>query len=351
MRATGWEWRKGESIEVPSGRRGQALVEFALVAFVMYLLLAAILTFGHALFAAQGLQQAADVGARELSRTSLPANQTFEDALQSDAVRASLYDEAWLVVDLEAFFAANPGGNVFRDLVPLMPILNQQLAPLMIVDRLDLDNDGTADARLLRYPGALLERATPLAPPVGNVYPGGVYPSAVAANYAVAIPVIVSRNAGGVETIRWVAVVEEVDTEDAPGDDTLPNPDPFLLSQPVAGAMDHGGIAALRVNYPFQSAVMAGFRPNPAGSFETTLGQPLPADDGTVSELNPGGRPGALTGATLESGGLYSGVYGGRYGLGGLGAMGSHVLTGGRPVRPFRRVISAQSIHRRELFD
>lgn len=346
MRTTGWGWRRSESKETPRSRRGQALVEFALVAFVTYLLLAAILTFGHALFAAQGLQQAADVGARALSHTSLPANQTFEDALQSDSVRASLYDEAWLVVDLEAFFAANPGGNVFRDLVPQMPRLNQQLAPLMIVDRPDLNNDGTADARLLRYPGALLQRAAPIVAPASVTYPG-----AVAVTYAVAIPVVVSRGASGAETIRWVAVVEEVDTEESAADDTLPNPDPFLLSQAVTGAMDHGGIAALRVNYPFQSAVMAGFRPNSAGPFEPTLGQPLPADDNGVTELNPGSRPGSLTGASLESGGRYAGAYGGRYGLGSLGAMGSQVLTGGRPVRPFRRVISAQSIYRRELFE
>jgi hypothetical protein len=346
MRVRGWQRAVSVKELASPRRRGQALVEFALVAFVTYLLLAAILTFGHALFAAQGLQQAAEVGARELSRTSLPANQTFEDALQSDEVRASLYDEAWLVVDLDIFFAANPGGNVFRDLVPQMPLLNQQLAPLMIVDRPDLDNDGTADAKLLRYPGALLQRAVPIAAPAGVTYPGSV-----AAGYAVAIPVVVSRSVAGAETIRWVAVVEEVDTEESPLDETLPNPDPFLLSQAVTGAMDHGGIAALRVNYPFQSAVMAGFRPNSAGPFEPTLGQPLPADDNSVTELNPGSRPGNLTGASLESGGRYSGAYGGRYGLGSLGAMGSQLLTGGRPVRPFRRVISAQSIHRRELFE
>lgn len=68
-------------------RPGQALVEFAVVALVMYLLLAAILTFGHALYVAQGLQTAADLAAREISRTPLPADATFEEALDDDDVR------------------------------------------------------------------------------------------------------------------------------------------------------------------------------------------------------------------------------------------------------------------------
>ena len=56
-------------------RRGQALVEFAVVCLAVYLLLAAILTFGQWLYSAQGLQQAVDVAAREISRTPLPAAQ------------------------------------------------------------------------------------------------------------------------------------------------------------------------------------------------------------------------------------------------------------------------------------
>jgi Flp pilus assembly protein TadG len=38
-------------------RSGQSLVEFAVVALVLYMLLAAILTFGHALYVAQGLRR------------------------------------------------------------------------------------------------------------------------------------------------------------------------------------------------------------------------------------------------------------------------------------------------------
>ena len=53
-------------------RRGQALVEFAVCRLVVYLLLAAILTFGQMTVCAQGLQQAVDVAAREISRTPAP---------------------------------------------------------------------------------------------------------------------------------------------------------------------------------------------------------------------------------------------------------------------------------------
>ena len=60
-------------------RRGQALVEFAVVSLVVYMLLAAILTFGQMLYSAQGLQQAVDTAAREISRTPLPAGSRAQD--------------------------------------------------------------------------------------------------------------------------------------------------------------------------------------------------------------------------------------------------------------------------------
>ena len=105
-RKTGW---KGG----PRTRRGQSLVEFALVALVVYMLLAAILTFGHALYVAQGLQAAVEVGSREISRTPLPANITLDNpahdsepgALHHDDVRSRIFDEAFLVIDLNAFYA------------------------------------------------------------------------------------------------------------------------------------------------------------------------------------------------------------------------------------------------------
>ena len=72
-----------------AGRRGQSLVEFAVVALVVYMLLAAILTFGHALYVAQGLQTAVDLGAREIARTALPADDAFEDLLADGSLAAA----------------------------------------------------------------------------------------------------------------------------------------------------------------------------------------------------------------------------------------------------------------------
>ena len=296
-------------------RRGQALVEFAVVSLVIYMLLAAILTFGHALYVAQGLQSAADLAAREISRTPLPADATLEEVL-TDGSLADIYSPDYLVFDLDTL---GPGQSFFQDVVPGWPVLNQQLATLMIGDRPDFDGNGSPDRNFLRYPGALLEDSNT---PTG---------------YTVGIPIVTSRAEGGAETIRWVPVVEEIDSDDSP--------DPFQISSPQRG------LVALRINFPFQSASMSSFRPNPEGQFESSLGSPNAADDGEVSELNTNDRSGDLTGAPLAGDSIYSGTYGGQYGLGAQGALGSQSLTEGKPVRPYRRVISAQAIYRREVFE
>jgi len=297
-------------------RRGQSLVEFAVIALVLYMLLAAILTFGHMLYVAQGLQGAADLAAREIAKTPLQPNVSFETAF-TDGSLDSIYREEHLVFDLDTL---GPGESFFEDIVSDWPLLNQQLATLMIVDRPDFDGDGTPDRRFIRYPGALLS--------------DGDMPS----GYTVGIPLVTARGVNGVESIRWVPVVEEIKRSD---DQSL-----FNFETP------DGGIVALRINYPFQSASMSSFANN-ADPFEPTIGSPNAADDGAVNELNEGDRPGGLSGAPLVSDGpdpMYAGTYGGQYGLGAQGALGSQQLTGGRPVRPFRRVLSAQAIYRREIF-
>lgn len=301
-------------------RAGQSLVEFAVVALVLYMLFAAILTFGHALYVAQGLQGAVDLAAMEISRSPLPADDSFEDVLLSGELGngpmgLNIYDDDFLVFDLDSL----GNQNFFTDVVSTWPTLNQQLAMLMIVDRPDFDGDGSPDANLIRYPGALLaDGATPT-------------------GFTVGIPLVVARDGTGSETIRWVPVVEEIDTEDSPADDSGSNPDPFRISSSAQG------VVALRINYPFQAAALSSFRPNPAGPFEPNISNANIANDGAVVEQNPTDRPGSIIGQPLISGPVYAGTHGGQYGLGAQGTL-------GQIVRPYRRVISAQAIYRREVF-
>ncbi len=72
------------------------------------------------------------------------------------------------------------------------PVLNKQLATLMIVDRPDLNGDGTPDRNFIRYPGALLADTSKTS------------------GYTVGIPLVTTRTTDGTETIRWVKVVEEM---------------------------------------------------------------------------------------------------------------------------------------------
>ncbi len=262
-------------------RRGQSLVEFALVSLVVYMLLAAILTFGHMLFVAQGTQQAADLLAREISRTPLPADDTFEDILENESLN-DIYQKKDLVLPF-------PSGTTFEDLASSLPIVNQQLLPLMVVDELDGD-------RVLRYPGAVVDQ-------------NGIR--------TVMIPLVTSRDAEGVEEIEFVPVVEEIDSD----------AEPFRLSS------TQRGIVALRINYPYQSASMSSFRSRQFG--DSRMGEPNVANDTAVT-------PGSVDGSLVASG-RPTGPNAGPYGLG-------VQLAFGKKVRPYRRVISAQAIYRREVF-
>jgi hypothetical protein len=297
-------------------RRGQSLIEFAVVALVTYMLLAAIITFGFLFYAAQGARTAVDLAAREISRTLLPADtRTLDDVLRADAnsnaelteVRKRIYDDHYLVLNLDTLH----GRATLQQLIGDLPVVNQQLVPLMVFDQV-------GGARVLRYPGAIFTDTDssndPTDPP--------------ASGFLVAIPLVVARTGDGVETIDWIAPLEPI----VRGNDT--RIDPFRITSPERG------IVGLRINYPVQSSVMSSFRPNPAGPFEPTIGSPNVANDGGVSVVDndgysPPGSPGQSDFAF--------GTYAGQYGLGQQAAM-------AQTVRPFRRVISAQAIYRREVF-
>jgi hypothetical protein len=214
-----------------------------------------------------------------------------------------------------------------------MPVVNRTLRTLLIAD--------PTRPRLLRYPGALLGDTT--GAPCSAVGPNG---QAAPTGFTVGIPLVEERDANGVETITWVPVLEEIR---AAGDAGCPARGPFslvyLATIDECGPLEvdpvpDRGLAAVRVNYPYQAATLSGFRPAPP-----TDTDPLPpnwanvitADDGAVQQIN--GAPGStLDDATV------AGTYAGPLGLG------RQLAFAGRTVRPFRKLVSAQAIYRREVF-
>ena len=276
-------------------RRGNALVEFAVIAFAFYLLLAGTVELGRMIFASQVLQSAARVGARELAVTPLPATATFAEALAHPDVRANVYDPTKLALPVDGLTDAE-----VRALIDGLPIVNRALAPLFQHDH---DTPGYPD--LLRYPGAVFET------------PDGL---------RVLIPRVVERSDEGHETIEWVDVVEE-----AVPDASDPASSPFSL----VSTGPQRGLVALRIHYPFQAAMLSAFRQD-VDAAGNPRNDPVLADDASVTEAAPSGH-GAP--ATRSGRGAYAGTY----------ALGAQEALGGR-VRPFRRLLTNQSFFRREVF-
>src|SRR5262249_45701491 len=119
--------------------RGAALVEFALVSLVLYLLIAGTLEFGRVMFAANALQDVARAAARELAVGALRANVTFEYALSCDPtsdtncladLRHRIFDPACLVVDFDDPAVASDPDGYFA----AMPVVNRALRALMITE-------------------------------------------------------------------------------------------------------------------------------------------------------------------------------------------------------------------------
>ncbi len=301
--------KKGCSVR---GRRGSVLVEFALIALILYLILAATIEFGRALMAAQLLQQAADIAAREVARTpGLPVvgtltdwsnpndiNAAFVDSVNGSpanpnsanaVVLQTIFDPQYLVVDI------SNGLDYFND----KPILNRLLAPLMIAD---YTNPHFPNG-VLRYPGALV--------PDSNM-PSG---------YTVQIPVV--TYSGGVEQIgtMMLPVVEEILPDTSTIDPTSSygfDNSPFcLVAANVAPQLR--GTVALRINYPFQAASLSATAPSSNWPPDPNFNYIQPSD-GTNTP----------------------GTYSGPNGLG-------DQLVFATNVRPYRRLISAQAIYRREV--
>ena len=95
----------------------------------------------------------------------------------------------------------------------------------------------------------------------------------------------------------------------------------------------------MRINYPYQAATLSGYQsvPSDVDPIPPNMANFITADDGAVQQLNdPPGGP-------LDDGAI--GPYAGPYGLG------RQLALAGRTLRPFRKLISAQAIYRREVVE
>src|SRR5580692_12944466 len=241
-------------------RRGQAVLEFALIFLVIYLLVVAIVEFGRLFTGTQTLQTAVDVAARELSRVALPSTATFADALANQQVIDGVYDPNYLAINLSAMQSGQSIFDFFAAQGITLPSVNQALLPMMI-------SDTVGGIPLLRYPGAVIT-STSTTPKPG--YSG----------FTVAVPLVVSPSGVGPETIEWHAVLEEI--TDSNGNGAF-----SVASTPPSGMP--GGVVAVRLNYPFQAATMAGYQAPARDANGETLpnaGNPMLADDGAVTATN-----------------------------------------------------------------
>jgi hypothetical protein len=293
------------------------MVELALVMLVVYLVAAVGIELGRMVFSARVIQDAARVAARELALTPLPPAPAggFDDPVVQAALN-NVLDPCRLVVDIDA----TPDLDA---LFATFPVVNQMLRAAMIVDLVTIDG---APRRLLRYPGALLR------PPAGACTPP--------VEFIVGIPVVTSRGSDGVETIKWVGVLEEVrpDADACSGPFSLAAPDP--VGCPSAPAGQPRGVVALRINYPYQAAALSAYTPRPPTTEDPmppNLDRPIVAADGGVSDI------GTAPGTPLPDDGAV-GPYAGPYGLGRQFAL-------AKQVRPFRKLLAAQAVFRREIFE
>jgi hypothetical protein len=289
--------------------RGQALVEFALISLVLYLLIAATIEFGRLIFSAQALQDAARVTAREVALTPLtPEEPNLQAALADPLVTSRVFDPQFLFVDLgnpvtvdpDTFFASKP-------------IVNQMLRPLMIYEQLTAASDGLIH-NTLHYPGTLVM-------PTGGGPPTVLIPLVTTqADPGAGPPLSPFTEVPATLGAQWVPVVEEV----VPASGTSS----FPASQ--------GGMVALRINYLFQSAMLAGYQPA-ANVGDINANNPIVEDgDPFMASLN------ALGFTYYKAPDAAAGPYAGQTGLG-------RAFAQIHTVRPFRKVMSAQAVFRREI--
>lgn len=318
-------------------RRGNALLEFAILIPLFLILIGTTISFGLFFYQANVLQQAVDVAAMEIAR--FPAEPTWELGLgrldkcnlnelvcDEEDFRQQIYDERFLVIaDAEWGPGTIYNGN-FQAYAATLPLLNRLLVPVMIRD---------AARNLTRYPGALVTNAdgdlTVLIPLVAYNYNG----------------VVDGFQTAGETIIEWVAPVEEI-RADHDGDAGTPPEGPYRLVSTAESANDiesfTRGMVALRINYPAQSTTLINRTDVPAGSNpEGRRGQVIVvANDQILGDGDTGCYSLVVNDPPVA--GTPADPFGGRYGLGSLGVL-------QRAVRPYRKVMTFQAIYRREVFE
>lgn len=324
-------------------RSGQALLEFVFLTPVIIILVGATITFGLFFFQANVLQQAVDVAAQEISRAAYPPNQvlglgqidqcdTSQFVCQDPSFKETIYDEQYLVIHDNEWGSGTAFGGNFRAFADSLPLLNRLLIPVMIRDN-----------QMTRYPGTIVQNAegeeTVLIPLVEYRVSGS--PSTGSGQFAG------EMLAAGETIVEWVSPIEEIRV-DHDGDASTPRTGPYALDSSDDATLTsfQSGMVALRINYPAQSTTLLN-RANLDTSSDDTLGNYIVivgdtqlqagATTGCYSISSPSAR---ISPATNEAG---SNPNAGEYGLGELVA-----LT--RIIRPYRKVLTAQAIYRREVF-
>lgn len=291
------------------------------MSLVLLVLVGAVFDYGRAFYAAQQLERAARVAAREVALLPLPpagiSLQSALDCRRADVTaglgecgalldapalpRETVFDPDFLAVPcsvVEAVAGPCQSDASLDDFFSRLPVVNQLLRPLMVFDRTQACADPAQPPCLLRYPGAVVINADPQS----------------VTGYSVVIPVVVPE--GG---YRCVGVLEALNDSFAPG--------------------GGGGLVTLRLNYPFQAAALLGWRTEGGSSLPDEAADPG-ACAGLAGGLTPVNTLGALPVADADPN---TGPYAGALGLG-------RQLALGRVVRPFRRVISSESSFRREVY-
>ncbi|MEW4562037.1 TadE/TadG family type IV pilus assembly protein [Bremerella sp. JC770] len=222
-------------------RKGQSLVEFALVALVLYLLLGAIFTFGHALYVAQQVQMSADLLAREVSRrpASIQATHLAEGLEMIDTqevkdgvdptrqFKRQVFDQDYLCVSLdsdsEKLPISKPSDLTLREWIDRdWPLVNKQLSTVMITD---------SEQSEFKFPG-LADR--------GDDDGTRRYQ----------IPLFFNADMNTDD--HWIDVVEEIDFDETEYDkEDATTFGPFSFEHPSQG------VVALRINYPISSTFLS----------------------------------------------------------------------------------------------